>query len=100
MSDSLNIGQIIEVPRERDAIHIAVAPVVANGPLLPGEAIGLLEEVDAMQLAHSSAFRSSGVGDIFSASDTSCSAERIHLVAMEFLILREKRRLKASNARL
>lgn len=44
MSDSLNIGQIIEVPRERDAIHVAVAPVVANGALLPGEAIGLLED--------------------------------------------------------
>jgi hypothetical protein len=47
MSDSLNIGQIIEVPRERDAIHVAVAPVVANGPLLPGEAISLLEDGSA-----------------------------------------------------
>ncbi len=35
-----------------------------------------------------------------SASAINRSAERSHLVVMEFLVLREKRGLKASNARL
>lgn len=44
MSESLKIGQIIETPQNRDAIHVAVAPVVANSTLIPGEHIGLLPD--------------------------------------------------------
>jgi hypothetical protein len=35
------LGKIIEGPAERDAIHIAVAPVVAGERLYPGQHIGL-----------------------------------------------------------
>lgn len=37
------LGKLIESPQERDAIHIAVAPVVAGAPLSPGQHIGFLE---------------------------------------------------------
>lgn len=40
MSDKLNIGQIIEGEAERDATHIALAPVVAGKRLSPGAHIG------------------------------------------------------------
>ncbi len=40
----LNIGQLIEVPQDRDAIHIAVAPVVAAEKLSAGDHVGLLPD--------------------------------------------------------
>lgn len=36
------IGKLQDENAQRDAIHIAVAPVVAGGDLLPGESIGLV----------------------------------------------------------
>jgi hypothetical protein len=41
------LGKIITGDAERDAIHIAVAPVIANSPLYPGREIGI---VDAEQM--------------------------------------------------
>lgn len=40
MSD-LKIGKIITETQERDAIHIAVAPMIAATPLKPGQAVGI-----------------------------------------------------------
>lgn len=42
MSDlaSLKIGQIITDPQEKDAIHMAIAPVVAREKLCPGDRVG------------------------------------------------------------
>lgn len=37
----LKLGQIIEGDQQRDAIHVAVAPVVAAEPLSPGQHIGI-----------------------------------------------------------
>lgn len=41
MSDQ--IGKLITTPQERDAIHVAIAPVVAAERLAPGQHIGLIE---------------------------------------------------------
>jgi hypothetical protein len=42
MSENLKLGQIINEPQERDAIHVAVAPVVASELLLPGQHVALV----------------------------------------------------------
>lgn len=41
MNDQL--GKLIEASAERDAIHIAIAPVVANESLVPGSRIGFID---------------------------------------------------------
>ena len=41
MSDA-GIGKLIEGESNRDAIHIAIAPVVANETLMPGQHIGFI----------------------------------------------------------
>lgn len=41
MSEKVKIGKLIEGDAARDAIHIAIAPVVAGQQLQPGELIGL-----------------------------------------------------------
>lgn len=43
MSDNLGLGQIITTPQQRDAIHIAVMPVVAGMDLRPGDHVGLVD---------------------------------------------------------
>lgn len=43
MSDTLGLGKLITTEQQRDAIHIAVAPVIADEKLLPGERIGFVE---------------------------------------------------------
>lgn len=42
MSDTLKLGNIIESPQHRDAIHVAVAPVTADELLRPGDHIGFV----------------------------------------------------------
>lgn len=42
-SDNLELGKIISADQHRDAIHIAVAPVVAEAKLAPGQDIGFVE---------------------------------------------------------
>lgn len=37
MSETLGLGQIITTPQSRDAIHIAVVPVVASESMQPGQ---------------------------------------------------------------
>lgn len=41
--DTLHIGRIIKEPQLQDAVHIAIAPVVAYHTLDPGEHVGLTE---------------------------------------------------------
>jgi hypothetical protein len=41
--DSLRIGRIIENERKRDAVHMAVVPVVAGQALSPGEHVGMVD---------------------------------------------------------
>lgn len=42
MNNQPILGQIIEDTAERDAIHIAIAPVVAAGRVYPGQHVALL----------------------------------------------------------
>lgn len=42
--NDLKIGQFITGPQERDAIHVAVAPVSARYELRPGEHIGFMDD--------------------------------------------------------
>jgi hypothetical protein len=51
MSKDLNIGKIITVQQHKDAIHMAVAPVVAQCPLTPGEHVGILPDGTASNTA-------------------------------------------------
>lgn len=43
MSD-LNLGQLITTPQQRDAIHVAVAPVIAAESMEPGQHVQLNNE--------------------------------------------------------
>lgn len=45
MSESLGLGKIIETPQHRDAIHIAVVPVIAGELLYAGQRVGLKQVV-------------------------------------------------------
>lgn len=51
MSDQskLGLGQIITSQQERDAIHIAVAPVTAAEKLNPGDHVALTQEGEAFE---------------------------------------------------
>lgn len=42
--NKVKLGELITEPQERDAIHVAVAPVVAGEKLAPGQDIGILED--------------------------------------------------------
>ena len=44
MKAEVVLGKIIEGEAFRDAVHIAVAPVVAGEPLIPGEHVGQLPD--------------------------------------------------------
>jgi len=44
MSHEVKLGQLIKEQTNRDAIHIAVAPVIANEQLHPGQEIGFIGE--------------------------------------------------------
>lgn len=39
--DNLGLGQLITTPQQRDAIHVAVAPMVAAESLSPGQHVGI-----------------------------------------------------------
>lgn len=57
MSDVTKVGELIAPGSQRDAIHIAVAPVVATERLEPGQTIGFanddMRSVEACELAMS-----------------------------------------------
>lgn len=67
MSEDLQLGKVIEPGRqvERDCIHIAVAPVVADHPLLRGQPVGV---ADNGRLA-TTVFPSVGIVDPFLTRD-------------------------------
>lgn len=44
MKDQPVLGKLIEGDAYRDAVHIAIAPVTAAGPLAPGQRIGFVED--------------------------------------------------------
>jgi len=48
MSKELNIGEIITNDQQRDAVHMAVAPVVAGGALLPGNHVAIRADGSAV----------------------------------------------------
>lgn len=60
-SQKLEIGQIITSEQEKDAIHIAVAPVIASHRILPGYHIGLVRPGQASSRVESKI----GVADPF-----------------------------------
>ena len=40
--DTLKIGQIIKEPQTKDAVHMAIAPVIAGECLSPGAHVGMV----------------------------------------------------------
>ncbi len=61
MSDTLKIGSIIKEPQQRDAVHMAIAPIVAARVLLPGFHVG----IDKDGLANTVGVKTIGVVDPF-----------------------------------
>jgi hypothetical protein len=55
---NIELGKIIEGEQDRDAIHIAVAPVFAYVPLNPGEHIGFID----IQTNRVSSFKTKKIG--------------------------------------
>ena len=49
--NEIKLGKLIDGPAERDAIHIAIAPVVANERLKPGIIQGPLRGIRAILAA-------------------------------------------------
>lgn len=43
MSSDVKLGELLKFPQSRDAIHVAVYPVVADKTLQPGQHIGLID---------------------------------------------------------
>ena len=48
MAEHTIVGRLLDKPEERDAIHVAVAPVIANEPLQPGQHIGFATQGDTV----------------------------------------------------
>ena len=44
MAEQTQVGIILEGPAQRDAIHIAIAPVVAGEKLVPGAHVGFIKD--------------------------------------------------------
>lgn len=65
MSDTLNLGKLIDPKsnQQRDAIHIAVAPVIARQRLTPGKPIGF--EQDSTTYVYGSTHKAIGIVDPF-----------------------------------
>lgn len=61
----LGIGKIITTPQERDAIHVALTPVVAGEELQPGQHVGVMLCEDGRYHAHTGAFPNIGIVDPF-----------------------------------
>lgn len=64
MSD-LKLGQIITTPQNRDAIHVAVAPVVAGEQLMPATRVFLDDEIHHAFEASKSSITAVGIVDPF-----------------------------------
>ena len=61
--EDLGLGNLITEPRHRDAVHVAVAPVVAGVELTPGMHVGLIG--DDLETVGPDAERHVGVVDPF-----------------------------------
>lgn len=62
MSD-VKLGEVIRDPQKRDAIHIAVAPVIADEELKPGQHVGFTESQNMVRVGSQS--RHIGIVDPF-----------------------------------
>jgi hypothetical protein len=65
MADQAKIGELITEPVGRDAIHIAVAPVVAVDYLEPGQHVGLVTPGNLENVAALSDTKLIGIVDPF-----------------------------------
>lgn len=51
MSEQPKMGQLLDDTAERDAVHVAIAPIIAAGRLMPGAHVGLDAEGRATTMA-------------------------------------------------
>lgn len=65
MSESVKVGRLIEGAEERDAIHIAVAPVTAAETLYPGQRVGFTQEGDTERVGLTDRLATVGIVDPF-----------------------------------
>jgi hypothetical protein len=65
MNPSIRLGSLIWRTQRRDAVHIAIAPVVAQTRLMPGEHIGFMEEGNTELVGTTGEFDVIGVVDPF-----------------------------------
>lgn len=63
MSEQLNIGKLIDATQQRDAIHVAIAPVIAGERLSPGQHVGWSQEGNTELVA--TGFKGIGIIDPF-----------------------------------
>ena len=49
MPDTLQIGKIITTPQNRDAVHMAIVPVIVNEPMASGTHVGILPKPKNMK---------------------------------------------------
>lgn len=65
MSENLQLGQIITTHQERDAIHVAVLPVITGEALLPGQHVGFSKNGYRVVSAPVEPYRLVGIIDPF-----------------------------------
>ena len=56
MSHDVKLGQILNGTEKRDAIHVAIAPVIAEATLRPGEPIGFTDAGDSEKVGGADKF--------------------------------------------
>lgn len=59
------IGKLLDESQKRDAVHFAVAPVMAAGPIHPGEPIGFAEEGNVELVSREGKYKKIGIADPF-----------------------------------
>lgn len=65
MHVDLGLGKLIDTPQQKDAIHIAVAPVVATAMLHPSQEIGFVEQGKTEKVGPVPAGQGIGIVDPF-----------------------------------
>jgi len=60
MSNSINIGEMIKGTEHRDAVHVAIAPVIAGEDIKPGDHIGF--ETGKCDVVHKSSDQVEPIG--------------------------------------
>lgn len=56
------IGKLLEIGAAKDAIHVAIAPVIATERLLPGQHIGFVESGSVSKVARASPDKAIAIG--------------------------------------